>query len=276
MPSALAAALSRLRMQAPFVPLGTSGGGVRCLGEGPSRLVVLPGIVGSGDALAALAEALVSTHQTAFVTYPRVEGLTALLAWLETLRAHLGGGAVSVYGGSFGGLVAQAWLRQAPAAIGDLVVSGVGPPDAARAARNQRLLPWFARVPMPAWRTVLGLAIRLSTSRTPDRDLWRAVYGHDVAQLAWPDLGWRYRVSIDVDHAGAPDESELRAWHGRMLVLEGTRDRVARGAQRAALRAVYPRATFHVFEGAGHGMALEQPDAWLRVVEAFLRASPTR
>jgi pimeloyl-ACP methyl ester carboxylesterase len=276
MPSALAAALSRLRMQAPFVPLGTSGGGVRCLGDGPARLVVLPGLVGPGDALATLGEALGGTHQTAFVTYPRVEGLAALLAWLETLRAHLGGGTVSVYGGSFGGLVAQAWLRQSPAAIDDLVVSGVGPPDAIRAARNERLLPWFARVPMPVWRLLLGLAVRLSTSRTPDRDLWRAVYGHDVAHLAWPDLAWRYRVSIDVDRAGAPGESELRAWHGRMLVLEGTRDRLARGPQRAALRAVYPRATFHVFEGAGHGMALEQPDEWLRVVAAFLGGDRVR
>lgn len=274
MPSTLAAALPRLRTQAPFVPLGTGGGGVRCVGQGPRRLVVLPGLVGPGDVLAALGEALAATHQTAFVTYPRVDGLAALLAWLDALRGHLGGGTVSVYGGSFGGLVAQAWLRHAPNGLDDVVVSGVGPPDAARAARNERLLPWFSRLPMPAWRVLLALAVRLSTSRVPGREVWRAAYGHDVAALTWPDMAWRYRVSIDSDRAGPPADADLRAWPGRLLVLEGTRDRVARGPQRAALRAVSPRASFHVFEGAGHGMALEQPDEWLRVVTAFLGEDP--
>ena len=276
MPSALAAALPRLLAQAPFVPLGTSGGGVRCVGRGPARLVVLPGLVGTADALAGLGEALADTHHTALVTWPRVDGLDALLAWLETVRGHLGGGPLAVYGGSFGGLVAQAWLRHTPAQFDELVVSGVGPPDAARATKNQRLLPWLARLPMPAWRSLLGLAVRLSTRRVADRDVWRAHYGRDVRALTWPDLESRYLVSIGIDAAGPPADAHLQSWRGRMLVLEGTRDGVARGPQRAALRAVYPRATFHVFDGAGHGMALEQPDEWLRVVTAFLRGAPAR
>jgi pimeloyl-ACP methyl ester carboxylesterase len=275
MPSPLAAAYDRLRQQAPWVPLGADGGGVRRVGRGRAHLVVLPGLVGSADPLAALGEALAETHETVFVTYPRVADLPALLAWLEGLREHLGGEPVSVYGGSFGGLIAQAWLRHAPASVADVVVSGVGPPEAARGVKNARLLPWFARVPMPVWRRLLGLAVRLSTSRAPDREVWRAAYGDDVAQLAWRDLAWRYRVSIAIDRAGPPADADLRAWHGQMLVLEGTRDRVARGPQRAALRAAYPRATFHEFAGAGHGMALEQPDEWLRVVTAFLRGTTT-
>lgn len=272
--SCLAAAYRRLHDEAPFEPLGREGGGIRRVGRGRAHLVVLPGLIGPADPLAALGDVLAETHETVFVTYPRVADLQALLAWLERLREHLGGQAVNVYGGSFGGLIAQAWLRHAPASVADVVMSGVGPPEAARAVKNARLLPWFARVPMPVWRRLLGLAVRLTTSRAPDRDVWRAAYGHDVSHLAWPDLAWRYGVSIEIDRAGGPADAHLRAWHGRMLVLEGTRDRVARGPQRAALRAAYPRATFHEFAGAGHGMALEQPDAWLRVVTAFLRAAP--
>ena len=152
----------------------------------------------------------------------------------------------------------------------------MGPPDAARATKNQRLLPWLARLPMPAWRGLLGLAVRLSTMRVADRDVWRAHYRRDVGALTWPDLESRYLVSIGIDAAGQPTDAHLQSWRGRMLVLEGTRDRVARGPQRAALRAVYPRATFHVFDGAGHGMALEQPDEWLRVVTAFFRGPAVR
>jgi pimeloyl-ACP methyl ester carboxylesterase len=58
-----------------------------------------------------------------------------------------------------------------------------------------------------------------------------------------------------------------------MLVIEGSRDRVARSSVREALRSTYPRARFHTFDGAGHAPALEQPDAWLGVVSSFLRAA---
>jgi pimeloyl-ACP methyl ester carboxylesterase len=138
MPSALAAALPRLLAQAPFVPLGTSGGGVRCVGRGPARLVVLPGLVGTADALAGLGEALADTHHTALVTWPRVDGLDALLAWLETVRGHLGGGPLAVYGGSFGGLVAQDGCDTRRRSSMNSW-SQAGPPTP-RATKNQRLL----------------------------------------------------------------------------------------------------------------------------------------
>ena len=93
---------------------------------------------------------------------------------------------MSVCGGSFGALVAQAWLSRRPDAFTALVLSGAGPPDAARAAKNARLLPWMARLPMPAWRGLLRLAVRLSTAKAPERDGWRRFYGAAIARCAGP------------------------------------------------------------------------------------------
>lgn len=268
----LASALDRLTRESPFQPVGDAGGGIRVAGRGSHAVVVLPGLVGPADALAALADPLEGHQRVVLVTYPRVDGLAALLAWLDAVRRRVAGeAAVAVYGGSFGGLVAQAWLRHAPEALADIVISGTGPPDARRAMKNARALPWMRRLPDPAWRTLLRLAVRLSTARAPEREVWRAFYGAAIAPLVWADLESRYRVSLDIDRGGPPGPGALARWRGRLLVLEGSRDRVARGAARVALRATYPQADFQVFEGAGHGLALEQPDAWLQVVGAFLR-----
>ena len=152
-----------------------------------------------------------------------------------------------------------------------IVLSGAGPPEAARADKNARLLPWMARVPIGAWRALLRLAVRLSTRRAPERDYWRAFYRGEIAALHWSDLESRYRVSIDVDRAGSALTAAVAGWPGRVLVLEGARDSVASRTHRAALRAVLPRAQFHEAADAGHGLALEQPDEWLRVVSGFLR-----
>jgi pimeloyl-ACP methyl ester carboxylesterase len=268
----LGAACARVARESPLVPFdGKGGGGYRVVGEGASVLVVLPGIVGSADALAGLGYDLASTHRTCLVHYPTVPSLDALLASLDAMRTREGGGAVSVCGGSFGALVAQAWLSRRPEAFSALVLSGAGPPDAARAVKNARLLPWMARLPMPAWRALLRLAVRLSIAKAPERDVWRSFYGAAIAALRWPDLESRYRVSIGVDQSGPALDAAVTGWPGRVLVLEGVRDAVASARHRAALRAVFPAARFHVFADAGHGLALEQPEAWLRVVTDFLR-----
>ena len=78
-------------------------------------------------------------------------------------------------------------------------------------------------------------------------------------------------MSIGVDQSGPALGVAVAGWPGRVLVLEGARDAVASARHRAALRAVFPAARFHAFADAGHGLALEQPDVWLRVVSDFLR-----
>jgi pimeloyl-ACP methyl ester carboxylesterase len=268
----LGEACARVARESPLVPFAEAGGGgYRVVGSGASLLVVLPGIVGSADALAGLGYELAATHRTCLVHYPSVPSLDALLTSLDAMCAREGGGVVSVYGGSFGALVAQAWLSRRPDAFTALVLSGAGPPDAARAAKNARLLPWMARLPMPAWRTLLRLAVRLSIAKTPERDVWRAFYGAAIEALRWPDLESRYTVSIGVDQSRPALDAAVAGWPGRVLVLEGARDAVASARHRAALRAVFPAARFHAFADAGHGLALEQPEAWLRVVSDFLR-----
>jgi 3-oxoadipate enol-lactonase len=259
---------------APLVTVdGEATGGYRATGERGRLLVVLPGLVGPADAVASLAVALGPGWRVCAVTYPRVDSIEALIDWLERLRAREGGGRASVYGGSFGGLVAQAWLRAHPEAIGDLVLSGVGPPEPARAAKNARAMRWMRRLPMPLWRAFLRLAVRLSTARAADRDDWRRFYAQAIDALTWPDLESRYRISIGVDEGGAPSADALAGWSGRLLVLEGGRDRVARRSAREALRTTYAGARVHTFTNAGHAAALEIPEAWLDVVSGFFKAS---
>ena len=160
----------------------------------------------------------------------------------------------------FGGLVAQAWLRERPEVIGDIVLSGTGVPDPARADKNARLMPWMQRVPMAVWRGVLRLAVHLSTN-TRDRT-WRVAgdyTGAAVGAMHWANLESRYRIAIDVDAGGPPTLAALPQWRGRLLVLAGSKDPMARPAVREAMSAAYPGATFRMFSAAGHAPTLDDP-----------------
>lgn len=268
----LSAACARVTREVPLQPLpGGHGGAYRLVGHGPRVLMVLPGLVGPADALAAIGDALADEYRTVLVHYPSVASLDVLLTGFDAVRRQLGATTVAICGGSFGALVAQAWLARDPAAIDRLVLSGAGPAEPARAVTNARRLPWMARVPTPVWRALLGLAVRLSTSRSAERGYWRAYYAAAIAALTWPDLASRYRIAIDVDRAGPPSPAALAAWAGAVLVIEGGRDAAASERARAALRPLFPRARFHRIADAGHGLALERPEEWLRITSAFLR-----
>ncbi|MGE0361531.1 MAG: alpha/beta fold hydrolase [Vicinamibacterales bacterium] len=268
----LATACARVTREVPLQPWpGGHDGGYRLVGHGPRLLLVLPGLVGPADALAAIGDTLADEYRSVFVHYPTVPSLDPLLAGLDAVRRQQGAATVAICGGSFGALVAQAWLARDPAVIDRLVLSGAGPAEPGRAVSNARRLPWMARMPMAVWRTLLRLAVRLSTARSADRAYWRACYGEAIAALDWPHLESRYRIAIDVDRGGPPSPATLAGWAGEVLVIEGGRDAVASERARAALRAVFPRARFHRIADAGHGLALEQPDEWLRVTSAFLR-----
>ena len=91
--------------------------------------------------------------------------------------------------------------------------------------------------------------------------------------IVWTEFESRYRIGIDIDRNGPMAPAAVSAWPGRLLVSEGARDAVANGRTRTGLRAVFPQAVFREFAEAGHGLALEQPTEWLRVVSAFLRDS---
>ncbi|MFN8058008.1 MAG: alpha/beta hydrolase [Vicinamibacterales bacterium] len=270
-PDGAAALLADLERTSPLETVVHDGTTweVRWLGTGRRGLLVCPGAVGTGDALVGLVPALASSYRIGLLAYPRVSSLDRLIDGLCHLVAAAGLDTVSVYGGSFGGLVAQAFAARNPARVPAIVLSGAGVPDPSRAARNERLLPWIRRCPFAATRGLLRLVVWLTTRHAVEKAAWRRFYGRALDAFTVDDLESRYRLSIDFDRR-AIVETLRESWHGRMLVLEGAEDSVAHGSVRAALRQAYPTATFVTFEGAGHGLALDRPRDWAKTVAEFL------
>jgi pimeloyl-ACP methyl ester carboxylesterase len=241
------------------------------VGAGRQGLLLLPGAAGGGEAYLRLVPELQDRHRLLMIRYPAVDGLDAMLAGLEAIVAAEGVRTADAIGGSFGGLVAQAFLRRFPARTGRVVLSGTGPAEPRRAASNERWLPVARAVPMG----LVHLALRLAVSRVlrnvqEEPEFWRGFYRRAIDAMTREDLLSRYRVSMDFDRAGPPTPGELAGWPGELLVLHGGRDSVAAGAGGDALAAAYPRATLHTFPDAGHGLLLERPRAWVEAVKGFL------
>ncbi len=244
----------------------------RVTGTGAEGLIVLPGALGGPDALAPLLEGLTERYRLVLVEYPVLSGLEELLSDLSSILSREGIGRTALLGGSFGGVVAQAFLFRFPEATTRVVLSATGPPDPRRARTNQRVLRILPFFPMSLVRALLRVGIKRIVRRAPrDQERWLSFYLRAVDGLTRERLRSLYRVSIDFDR-GDPDRiTALENWPGEILLIEGSEDRVASKRSREALKAAYPRARLLTLEGAGHGMSLERPDEWRDAVTGFLQ-----
>ncbi len=244
----------------------------RVAGTGAEGLVVLPGALGGSEGMAPLLEHLAHHFHILFVEYPVVSGLDDVLAGLFEILKREGIRRTALLGGSFGGMVAQAFLLSFPHETTRVALSATGPPDHRRARTNERFLRILRFTPMGVVRSVLRLGIRKLMKRVPrEREFWLRFYSKAIDDLTRERFQTLYRVSIDFDRGYSDRSAALESWRGEMLLIQGSEDRMASRKSRDALKASYPRAETVTLQGAGHGMSLERPEEWRDAVTRFMK-----
>ena len=243
----------------------------RVTGAGSQGLLLLPGAVGDGDAYFTLGPLLSSTHVLIAITYPAVDSLTALFDGLRDILDREQIDSTDLVGGSFGGLIAQAFLRRFPQRTRRVVLSATGPAKPERAASNERFARIMARLPFGMTRWLLRAIVRVSLMPvTVDRAFWRAFYFEAIAALSREEFIARYALSADLDRHGPPSPAALQEWTGSALILEGAADRIAHAGARDGLKSLFPNARVHTIPGAGHAISAERRDEWAAAIAAFL------
>jgi pimeloyl-ACP methyl ester carboxylesterase len=245
----------------------------RATGSGTQGLLLLPGAVGNGEAFFTLTPFLVETHRLLAIAYPQVDSLARLLDGLRAILDREGLESTDIVGGSFGGLVAQAFLRRFPQRTRRIVLSASGPAKVERAASNAKWSRRIGRLPIGVSRVLLRAIVRAALKPvTVDREFWAGFYRRAIDAVSRDELVARYALSADIDRHGPPSLAALPEWRGAILILEGDADRISRGSSRQALRSLFPDAQVKTFAGAGHAISIERRDDWTAAVTRFLRS----
>jgi pimeloyl-ACP methyl ester carboxylesterase len=171
-------------------------------------------------------------------------------------------------GGSFGGLLAQVLVRQAPERIASLVLSHTGAPD----GRRRR---GAAAIVGAAPGSLLRKLLKARLGRTLDSadPFWRRYFDAAVDRMTKADIVSRVRLQAEFGRLrwGPHD---LAAWDGRVLLIEGEDDPLFPPRARARLRALYPSAQTHRFRGTGHAAAVLKPEEYAEAVTRFFLGLP--
>jgi len=264
------AALERLRA-IPEKSLGEWR--YRVFGRGGRTFLVLPGGELVNDLGFEFALAMAETHRVIYSAYPRASTVEELADGLRAILDAEVIGQTAVLGASFGGDVAQVFVRRHPDRVRELILSNTGVP-LPNLARPIRITYWLTKI-MP-WRFTSRLLrkplLKTLDQSGADRAFW-AGYVDELfsARLAKPDVlsnilvqhGFHARLRFTPD--------DLKDWHGRILIAESDTDAI-NPRRRKALRDMYPQAEVHTFHDAGHAPMFTRYDEFLHMVQDFLKS----
>lgn len=243
-------------------------------GEGKQALFLLAG----GTAVAELSfqtiEHLAQRYRVIAPDYPPLGNLKALFAGYIELLDRLGIEQFYLMGGSYGGWMAQSFVRHYPGRIRKMVVSAVGPPNPENSRQIARLMPLLRLTPTFLLRALVNRSFSRLLNDADDRPeralavaLLQEIMRYRVRRQDFIALLERLLDQTE-NYTFAPED--LEAWHGRILLLFGSDDPATPPDKRAAMQQLYPQAEVKVFEGGDHTFSLSHQQEYFEAIDAFL------
>lgn len=241
-------------------------------GSGPETLLILPGLIGIAEMTFQHISAFEMEYRVIVPSYPfslktisqLIDGVAAVLDAEKVSRTNL-------LGGSYGGMVAQAFVRKYPERVSKLILSHTGGPKPERAEKNKNAVGMLKALPMPVLRWMLRKSTQKELVAAPEqRVFWVAYSDEMVARLRKEDLISRLEVAVDFDRSSNFTPDELAGWDGRILILEGDNDPIADALAREQLKSLHPQAQVYTFHGSGHVASIARLDEYVGVIKKFL------
>ena len=240
-------------------------------GTGGRTLLFLPGAQGIGEAVWGNITHFAPRFRWIAPSYPPVPTMTELAGGIAALLDREGIARVAIISGSYGGFVAQVFVRRHPDRVERLVLSHTGPPTPGRGQVIEKSLRWLPRLPMFLLRLQYRKVMAGLIPKRPETALTLAQLEEVIAlHLTKESMinGYRRVVDYDREHRFAP--GDLDGWPGRVLLLMGDNDPATPEPVRERMKALYPGAEVRVFAGTGHATGILKRDEYLAAMEAFL------
>jgi pimeloyl-ACP methyl ester carboxylesterase len=196
-------------------------------GAGSEALLILPGGSVPAEGGFELIPDLQDAYRVIAPTFPALGRIDDVLGGLAALLDAEGIATVHVFGGSFGGLVAQCFVRGYSERVRSLILANTAlPPEVPGWGANiLRRLVCLAPARALRARREWGIARMLSGPRG-ERTFWRMYLRERLAHWTADQLRNRYLLTLDLSQRFAFTPEELADWPGNVLILESDHDTV--------------------------------------------------
>jgi pimeloyl-ACP methyl ester carboxylesterase len=242
-------------------------------GQGERTLLLLPGGTLVPDTYFMLLEDLELSSRVIVPAYATVPTIAELVTGAAAILDAEGVERVDVMGSSFGGYVAQCFVRAHPDRVDRLILAVTGVRHFVSRATPLYLLAQFMKVlPASAVRFMMWrLWSTLVTTSFEEQAFWLGLLKEILTkQLSKANLVSVTEEIYDFSAHYHFSSGDLAMWSGKILVLESDQDKAYSPAIRAETRAVYPQAHVHTLHNAGHTAIMTDTDEFISAIREFL------
>lgn len=278
-PTDQVARLKEFRLTHPYKQLivGDTKWEYMSCGQGEQTLLLLPGALSVGESTFPLITAFENEYRIIAPSYALSLTMTGLCRGLAHILETEALNRAHVLGGSFGGLVAQYFVRQYPAKARSLILSHtfvLTPKYAKPLWLAGKLFPAFPQslfVPILKLRLNRMLLSTLRAANHPESEFWRAYLNEAIASDLLKEVFiHQNKCLLDLVHQPQFAPDDLKGWHGKVLIIESDDDPAISALDRALLRSTYPKAQVHTFRDAGHASSILKREEVFSIIRSFL------
>ena len=248
-------------------------------GRGEQTIVLLPGALSVGESTFPLITTFENEYRVIAPSYALSLTMSGLCDGLARILETEGVTQAHVFGGSYGGLVAQYFVRRHPAKVCSLILSHTFllTPKFEKPLRIAgKLFPAFPRslfVPLLKLRLNKMLLSTLRARKHPEFELWRAYLNEAIASDLFKEVViHQNRCLLDLARQPQFTSDDLKGWRGKILIIDSEDDPAIPAKDRELLRNTYPQAQVHTFRDAGHASSILKREEVLSIVRSFLRS----
>jgi pimeloyl-ACP methyl ester carboxylesterase len=246
-------------------------------GQGEETLLLLPGALSVGESVFPFIEAFENEYRIIAPSYALSLTMTGLCRGIANILEFEGAKQVHVLGGSYGGLVAQYFVRQYPARVQTLVLSHtfVLTPKLRKplwlAGKLFPALPQKLFAPILRLRLNKMLISTLRAANHPETEFWRAYLNEAIASDLLKKV-FIHQNNCLLELARQPQfmPDDLKEWPGKILIIDSDDDPAIGERDRALLRRTYPNARVHTFRDAGHASSILKREEVFAIMRSFL------
>ena len=234
-------------------------------------LLIIPGTPGRAEMAFPLIMAFIERFNIISIDYPVWATTVAdVLAFIDSVLVQEHQQQVHILGGSYGGMIAQCFVRRFPHKVKTLILSHAGVPDKAWVKYFLPLKRFTACLPLLILHALSRLGAPLYFLKAGrQRPFWLQFYGNIIASLRKDDYVNRINIWLDLCQNYQFHPHELDAWQGKILIVESDNDFVFQHHNRETLRSLYPQAHIATYHTA-HSTTMVDYHSYVRDIENIL------
>lgn len=246
-------------------------------GRGTQALLLLPGALSVGESTFPIITAFEKEYRIVAPSYALSQTMTGLCKGIAHILETEGVDRAHVLGGSYGGLVAQYFVRLYPDKTSSLILSHtflMSPKLELPLKIMGKLfhnLPQSLFVPLVKMRLNKMLLSTLRRRKHPEYEFWRAYLNEAIASDRLKEVAVHQNECL-LELARRPQftPDDLKEWQGKILIIDSDDDPAIRAKDRELLRKTYPQAEVQTFHDAGHASSILKREEAFSIIRNFL------